>query len=126
MQLENADNSQLSSITSILADSLTEASLNPEVTSDFVVPDQDSLKAVSASNPTIVTIREELIEQEENQTQSSTFEIVVKQPLTFEVACSELDCSSQENIKQWADAKLRRMLKDFTLRLGLNQNKYVL
>ena len=98
--------------------SLEQAKQDPGIASDFVVP--SSLETLPSSDPSIVSIIEVIETESENQKLSKIFEVVVAQPITFEVARSRLGDGSQETIKQWAEEKLRSFLTNITLRSGLN------
>ena len=102
--------------------SLEEAQQNPNITIDFIVP--ESLEILPSSDPTIVKKFKVIDTESENQKSSSIFEVIVAQPITFEVALSQLGGNrekiEQEEIERWADKKLRSFLKDLILRSGLN------
>jgi len=101
-----------------LTASLEEAKNNTDVASDFIVP--ESIETLPSSDPSIVLIIEGIETESENQKSSSIFEVIVAQPITFEVARSKLGDESQEEIEQWAEEKLRSFLTNMTLRSGLN------
>ena len=117
-QLQDANSEQLKTIATALTASLEQAKQDPDIASDFVVP--LSLETLPSSDPSIVSIIEVIETESENQKLSKIFEVVVAQPITFEVARSRLGDGSQETIKQWAEEKLRSFLTNITLRSGLN------
>ena len=117
-QLQDANSEQLKTIATALTASLEQAKQNSDIASDFLVP--ESLETLPSSDPSIVSIIEVIETESENQKLSKIFEVVVAQPITFEVARSRLGDGSQETIKQWAEEKLRSFLTNITLRSGLN------
>ena len=121
-QLQDANSEQFETIAIALTASLEEAQQNSNITSDFIVP--ESLETLPSSDPSIVSIIEMIEIESENQKSSSIFEVVVAQPITFEVAISELGGNreeiEQEEIEKWAEEKLRSFLTNMTLRSGLN------
>ena len=121
-QLQDANSTQFETIATALIASLEEAQQNPDIASDFIVP--ESLETLPSSDPTIMEIIDMIIIESENQKSSSIFEVIVAQPITFEVAISELGGNreeiEQEEIEKWAEEKLRSFLTNMTLRSGLN------
>ena len=127
-QLQDANSEKFKTIATALTASLDQAKQNPDIASDFTVP--SSLETLPSSDPTIVEKIQVIETESENQKLSSTFEIVVAQPITFEVALSELGGNrekiEQEEIERWADKKLRSFLTNMILRSGLNYKEYFL
>ena len=121
-QLQDANSEQFKTIATALTASLDQAKENSDIASDFIVP--DSLETLPSSDPTIVEKILVIENESENQKLSSIFEVIVAQPITFEVALSELggygEEIEQEEIERWADKKLRSFLRDMILRSGLN------
>ena len=85
---------------------------------DFILPESESLRALPSTDPEVEDERKEIEIIAQNQKSSSTFEIVVAQPITFEVASSEIERKDQEELKRWAEAKLETLLEGLTLRSG--------